>query len=299
MSRVTIPRLPDGSVDRVEWLRLRHSLPCVGASSAGCFYGVHPFRSLGDLAAEKLGPPPTDDVNTAAQSRGHYLEPAIRNWYSDKIGVPIVEPDVMYVNGAIAATLDGEFVGSDTDVIECKTTREDWSYGIPAFVRCQAVAQAVAKPTIERVHVAYLDCTMRFQVEIVEPLPQEKSDLAARADAFMAYVGMGMVPPDVTLGYDNVLRWHPTVEPEACVDLDDAGLDTLRAWDEARVQRLAAEKEEKAHRDAVAWLFSDAALAKFDGDVVATWKNQKDGKRVLRPTGLLWTTQELSVEAFG
>lgn len=278
----------DGKLDRGAWLELRK--PFFNASDAPALYDCHPFKSAADVAVSKLVGD-TFDGNDSTR-RGNYLEPALLNWLSDELGIAITEPTHLYVCDGVMQTPDGEFVGTDARQPEAKTSNQ-WGAGdpFPPYWRCQATAQCVARPSLEAVDFVILDRWLRLShVEIV-PSEAEKADLRHRASRFMGFIAFGMVPEDCVLEYPHVLSLFPPAEPETAVDVDDDGLDLLRAWDELRQARLLAEAAEKDARDAVARLFLGASVARYGSADVASWRTQKDGKRVLRPLKALWTPE--------
>lgn len=290
MIRVEIPRHDDGTIDREAWRRARHSIGAYHASDAAALYGAHPFRNLGDVATSHLTDLAPENSN-ASQNRGHYLEPGCLAWLADHLDVPIAPPTHMYVHGPMAQTPDGEI--SDTDQPEAKTTRDYWNGQLPAWVRVQAVAQCVARPTLERVHVVWLDASMEFGYECVEPTVAELDDLTRRAESFMAFIGMGLWPQGVEASYENLVALHPRpAEPEETIDLADAELDVLREYATARLARLDAERIEKDAKGPAAELFrGTAGVLRHNGLTVATWRAEGRNGRVLRPTKHVFTNE--------
>lgn len=285
VATVPIPLTGDGDVNHVEWLRVRQGLQRnhFSASSAAALYDMHPFQTLGDVAANHLAPKPVDDRPNASQARGHYLEPGLLAWLADETGVPIARPTRMFVANGIAQTPDGEFVGSDTDQPEAKTTADYWTDGVPQWIKWQAVAQVAARPTLQRVHIVYLDASMRLQVEVVEPTREQVEDLIYRAERFMAFIGFGMIPEGVDLSERNVKQLWPDVDPESTIELTDTQYVDVAMWATERQVRLDAEKAEAAAKDSVAGIIRDHAVATYRGFPVATFRTETRG-RVLRPT---------------
>lgn len=263
----TVPK----PADRREWLDARR--PFFNASDSGCLFDCHPHRTLADVAVDKLRAEPAPDDVAPAMERGQRLEPVLLEKWADDHGVRVTTPDVLYVNGVVMATLDGEVVGSDTDAVEAKTTADEWD-GLPPHVRWQCVAQAVAKPTLQRVHVVWLDRRMAFRYDTVEPTGDERGRLVEAAEAFMAWIAMGLVPEGTDLGYEHVKALYPTATGEVR-EVDGDGLDLLRAWAEIRQVRLDAAKAEEDLRDDVARLFGDASLLRHEGVDLATFKNPR------------------------
>lgn len=272
MSLLTIPKAPD----RQQWLRDRHGY--FNASDVPVLYDCHPFRELADVVADKLAPEPTDNGQTEAMERGVRLEPVLLDWFGDRHGATVITPDVLYANGRLLATLDGELVGADDEWVEAKTTSDRWD-SVPPHVYWQVVAQAAASGK-HRCHVVWFDADLRLKHEVVVPHAEHVADVLERAERFMAYVDLGLAPEGVVLRYEHVVRLHPAPEMGRWADLDDDGLTAVVRWEQARQERLAAEKAEREAKDAVANLLMDAEGARYGGQPVLTWRANKPTARV-------------------
>lgn len=270
MTALTIPKPPD----RLDWLKARKGF--FNASDVPCLYDSHPHRDIADVVADKLAPEVVDGGQTEAMDRGVRLEPVMLEWLGDRLGVRVVTPDVLHVNGCLMATLDGEPVGADDVWVEAKTTAERWD-AVPTHVYWQVAAQAAASGRRE-CHVVWIDSDLRFKTAVVVPHPEHVEDVLARAETFMAFIEMGMTPEGVQLTADHVLTMFPRPEVGTWVTLDDAGRDAIVAWEEARTERIAAEKREKALKGPVATLLSGAEGAKYQGLPIVTWRCNKDGE---------------------
>lgn len=264
MSTTTIPK-PD---DRGDWLQARH--PHFNASDAGCLYGVHPYRSLADVALDKLASTPSDEEPTEAMERGNRLEPMLLEWFGDRHGCTVYTPKVLHVNGRLMATLDGLVRGADDEWIEAKTTRDRWD-DVPEHVYWQVVAQAAASGR-ERCHVVWIDADMAYKDAVVVPDASHIADVLDRAEQFMSFIDLGMMPEGVEMTAEHLAKLYPSPVEGKYAPIDMVDLGVVRAWEEARAKRLEAEKVEKALKDEVANLFGDAEALSFDGRLVATWK---------------------------
>lgn len=273
----------DKPTDRSEWLAARH--PWFNASDAGCLYGVHPFKSLADVALDKLKPEPDDTEPTEAMDRGNRLEPAILQWFADNHGCQVVTPDYLPTNGKIMATLDGVIVGDDSCWIEAKTSRDYWSL-IPEYVYWQVVAQAAASGR-RRCHVAWIDASMQFQTQTVDVLEDDVVNVLARAEMFMSFIEMGMMPEGVELETRHLSAMFPEHDGGSFVDLTPDEYAALQHWETLRQSRLAASKDEDAAKDVVTNLIQGAEGLTYDGKLVCTWKTNARGQRVLRSTKML------------
>ena len=271
MSTLTLPK-PD---DRAEWLAARH--PFFNASDAGCLYGVHPFRNLADVAVDKLRPEATDAGETEAMERGTRLEPVMLDWFADKHGCTVLTPDVLHVNGRLMATLDGEVVGNTDEWIEAKTTSRTWTTP-PEHVYWQTVAQAAASGR-RSCWVVWIDADMRFKEQLVVPAPEHIADVQRRAEAFMDFIALGMMPEGVEMTAEHLARLYPAPTAGTYADLDDEQLQAVLLWEQSRRARVDAEKAEATAKDAVARLIGEAEGARYDGRLIVTWRANKPSVR--------------------
>lgn len=272
MSLATIPK----PADRLAWLRVRHG--AFNASDAACLYDCHPFKDLGDVVADKLQAEPDDSEPTEAMERGNRLEPFVLDWWGDRHGVQVFTPTVMYRNGRLMATLDGEIVGDSECWVEAKTTSQRWDE-VPEHVYWQVTAQAAASGKRGECFVAWIDADMRFKEARITPAPEHVEDVLKRAEQFMAFIDMGMQPQGVLMRADHLTAIHPRPAVGKYVDLDDEGYAAVAAWDQLRHLRIDMEKQEAAAKDEVARLLTDAEGATYDGEPVVTWKANKPTER--------------------
>lgn len=268
----TIPK----PADRLDWLKVRHS--CFNSSDAACLYDRHPFKDLGDVVADKLKAEPDDSEPTEAMERGTRLEPFVLDWWGDRHGVQVFTPTVLYRNGRLMATLDGEIVGDSESWIEAKTTSQRWDE-VPEHVYWQVTAQAAASGKRGECFVAWIDADMRFKEARITPDPAHVEDVLKRAEQFMAFIDMGMVPEGVQLTAEHVLSMYPAPTVGKWVDLDDEGRDAVAAWDRLRRQRIDVEKQERIAKDEVARLLEDSEGAKYKGLPIATWRRNRPSKK--------------------
>lgn len=271
MSVLTIPK----PAEEAEWLLVRHGY--ANASDAAVYMGCHPYKSLADLAVEKLAESPTS-LSSRAMTRGHMLEAAVADWWAAEHGVTVYEPDVLYRKGRLLATLDRRIVGTDTEALEVKTTKHVVS-DVMDYWWWQAQAQALCAE-LDTVHFAVLDGTMDLRTFKVQRDADACEQLEAAVEHFWSYVDLGMTPEGVQLGASHIASMFPLPDPESFVDLDDDGLQTALAYAQARDARLAAEKAEDAARDALARILLDCAEARYDGRSLCTWKASKPTQRL-------------------
>jgi predicted phage-related endonuclease len=272
---VTVLTIPKPA-DETEWLRERH--PFYGASAAGALYGVHPFIDLADVVAEKMAPEPPAPLQTEAIERGHRLEPVLLEWWGDRHGVHVVPPTMLYVNGRLMATLDGEIVGDSESWVEAKTTNDTWDE-VPPHVYWQVTAQAAASGKRGDCFVVWFDAELRLKEARVTPAPEHIADVLDRVERFFSFLDLGMTPEGVELTAEHVVQMFPSPEVGKWVDLDESDRDAVVEWETARQERIAAEKRERVAKEAVANLLTDAEGGKFQGLPLVTWRANKPSER--------------------
>jgi putative phage-type endonuclease len=270
MSLATIPK----PVERTAWLKARHGH--ANASDAAVYVGRHPYKTLADLAAEKLAAEPVENGNRATE-RGNRLEAAVADWWADEHSVAIYEPTVMYACGRLLANLDRGFVGNDREALEVKTTRHEVD-GVTDYWWWQAQAQ-MACADLERVHFAVLDGSMDLRSFTVDREQHAIDELLAAVEYVWAYLDLGMVPEGVHLTAEHVVSMHPTADVGKWVDLDDEQICAVALWERKRRARVDAEKREQIAKDEVARLLTDAEGARYHGLPVVTWRSNKPSRK--------------------
>lgn len=261
--------------DRWDWLKVRHRF--YNASDAGCLYSCHPFRDLADVTVDKLADEPTDSGQTEAMERGDRLEPVLLEWFGERQGLTVYQPKVLYHEGRLLATLDGEVAGNDDVWIEAKTTRDTWDE-VPAHVYWQVVGQAAASGKRE-CWVVWFDAELRLKHDKVVPPAEHVADVLERAEQFMAFIDLGLTPEGVELSAEHLATMFPAPEVGKWVELDNYGRDVVTAWDTARQDRIAAEKNEAELKDEVARLLTDGEGGKYKGLPIVTWRRNKPSVR--------------------
>jgi predicted phage-related endonuclease len=274
-ARHTIARPPNVE----EWLDLRHRY--WNASEAAVLADEHPFTTLADVSVRKLTR--AIDEPNRAQARGQYLEAAIADWWADDHGVQLYEPDDLYVNGVVMATLDRRIVGSDTDAVEIKTTArrvtEPEGYW---WWQCQAQCLAVG---LQRVHLAVLDRSMDLATFVVEADVNAMTFIAEEATKVMAYIRRGEIPPDASLHYRHFERLHPRHDDSIAEFTDDLAAD-VAALARVRDQRRRLDSQENELKDRITAALGSAGVGMWEGKRIVIWRSSTrvgiDQARLLR-----------------
>ena len=253
----------------------------VSASAAASIYGLHPFVPMDTYAAELMSDVPPQPVPpNEAMERGNRLEDPIMQWASDRLGVPYLTPEEMFVaeskGGArMIATLDGFYEDPETGerkVLEIKTTSRNWEGELPGYWRIQGVQQAICAD-VQQVTWAVFDPSMRLHIHVQDITPAEQAEHISAVEKWLNAIDLGMTPNGVEWSYETISTRYPRPEPKT-VDLPE---DTLELFEQLRhvKSELKSYQEMEDHLKAkICGLIGDADTATINGATVATWRGQ-------------------------
>jgi putative phage-type endonuclease len=242
LTGVPVPLIEPGSP---EWLR------CMSASKVAAVLGLNRFESPFSLWHRMKGnvAPDPDD---AMKRRGHYLEPAIRNWFADQ------HPDwAVQTTGSWrhpdrpwqTASPDGLVILPDGTVegFEAKSDDNDDQWGepgtdqVPVGVRAQVQWQMDTIGT-RRVHVAMIGAFLEFKAYVVDYDPDDVAVMREHCSQFLDTLAANEQPPiDAHRATYTVVReLHPQVEDvkvEIPAQLAADFRAACRAFDEAKTEK--------------------------------------------------------------
>lgn len=256
----------------LEWLSLRHRIDgeCViGASEVPTLLNSSPYKSRADLYVEKTSPIEMRHA-TQAMRRGTLLEPALIDFARLELDRDIVVPDVMYREGRVIATLDGQ-VAPEWG-IEAKTTNV-WAEGqeLPIEYVLQAQAQMFAAD-MERVTFSILDRHLRLSLVDVMRDEQLISMIDTEARLFAEMIDAGQPFTESPFTLPQVAELYPS--PAGEVELDASLIDVLIEWNALKSQIKDLEAREKAIKDRLANELLDAEYGVINGERVVSFKKQ-------------------------
>lgn len=218
-----------------EWREL------VTASKVAAILGVSPWESPRSVWHLMHGDLPAEESNDA-QRRGHYLEPAILEWWRDQHGVATHEsrlnewreqPEFKLGDWA-AATPDATCLLGDIGaenwhrvLVEAKSTADDGDWGtpgtdeIPDYYLVQTFWQMHVSG-IHRCYVPVIGPRLRFVEYVVDYDPRYGAALERTMRAFYDSLAADEPPPldDTTATFNAVRKIHPEIEPKAEVEID-------------------------------------------------------------------------------
>lgn len=239
----------------------------MSASKIAAVVGHSPYESRFSLWHKMTGNLEWDDGDNADEKkRGHYLEPALRQWFRDQHPELRVERTGTWqrdLHEWQIASPDG-LVSSDDgdeDLIECKTSTKDWEWGepgtdeIPVYYDDQAQWSLLVTGR-RRCHFAVLTSFMTFREYLVEQNPAKQAWLVTEAEKFMDSLGR-QVPAidehDAT--YQAIRKLHP--------DIDDTEVEISHELAVEYAEAKAAKDEaEQAYRGAGAQIALELGTAR-------------------------------------
>ena len=262
-----------------DWLLARwkdENGKCVfGASDIPALMGSSPYKTRAALFADKLNEP-VEQPSNAVFDRGNILEtPLILN-ASNKLGMKIFTPEVIYRDGRLSISLDGvDNEKKPTVIVEAKTTTRYSIYDsgdLPDEWLWQGYAQQAVLDV--PVWFSVLDRDMRLSVVELPDNPVAIDSLITEANIFGEWVDNNTPPLDEINNFsaDDIARIFQ-VEPTT-IDLSiEAGEWVLQLEEARSMAKQAAELETKA-KDALAQMLLGNEIGLLHGQQIVSWKQQ-------------------------
>ncbi|MDN4173957.1 YqaJ viral recombinase family protein [Nocardioides sp. SOB77] len=262
------------------WLRL------MTASKVAAILGASPWDSPRSMWHKMRNELP-EEPQTAVQSRGHYLEPAVLQWYADEHGIDTADQNQwrvhpLYVkDGWAAATPDAvAFPAAAPRLVEAKSARELEEWGAPGTdeIPTYYLFQAYWQMHVSGIHVtdvpiigAFLD----FALYRVTYDPEVGTELEQRCRAFMDSVAADRPPAldGTTATYDALRKLYRAIDDSA-VEIPTA---TAREYLEALAARKDAETRERQAKSTVLDLMGETRFATCGGIKVARRQPNRTG----------------------
>lgn len=281
----------DVAIGSPEWAKL------ATASKVAAMVGLSPWESPFSLWQRMAGRIPWDMGDDDVKTRGHYLEPGVRQWYREHQRIYQTEKNTRtWVNidrPWQAASPDGILLRRNLNrdpggLFEAKTDNKGWEWGeegtgqIPAHYRVQGIWQmdTLGMPFVE---YAVLDGSLSFRKYRLEYDADEAHELREQVRAFMDSVEAGHEPDldDHSATYQALRQLHPDIE-DVTVEVDRAiGIEYVEAVES--LQSAQARLTEATSRIAAEVGDGRRALLEPEGIVLATRMSKgKEGTPFLR-----------------
>jgi predicted phage-related endonuclease len=255
--------------------------------------GASPYKTRAELFADKLNEP-VEQPSNAVFDRGNILETPLIVNASNKLGVNIFTPEVIYRDGRLSISLDGvDNEQKPTVVVEAKTTTRYSIYDsgdLPDEWLWQGWAQQAVLDV--PVWFSVLDRDMRLSVVELPENPLAVDSLILESKIFGQWVDDNTPPMDEINNFsaDDIARIFK-VQPTS-IELPEGAIDWVHQLEEARaLAKQAAELESKA-KDALAQIMLGNDVGTWLGEQIVSWKQQA-GKESLDAARLKLENPEL------
>lgn len=270
-----LPKQKHGSK---EWLLARwkdQDGRCVfGASDVPVLMGSSPYKTRGELFADKVNEPVVSE-ETAAFRRGNLLERPLLEEASRILGKNIFTPDVIYRDGRLSISLDGvDNEQQPTVIVEAKTSTR-YSIYKSEDLPDEWLWQGWAQQAVLQVPVWFvvLDRDQRISVVELPDNPAAIDALQIETAVFGGWVDGEPMDEDINnfSAADIARIWKPT---PTSVELPASAVDWANQLEEARAMaKQAADSESKA-KDALAQMMLGNEIGTVNGVQLVTWKQQ-------------------------
>jgi len=206
-----------------EWARR------ITASKVAAILGVSPWDSPRSCWHEMRGEVPRPE-SSQVMKRGHYLEPAILEWFRDQ------HPEYRDWRDQYVYTM-GDWAAATPDMEvwrEAKSAAYDDDWGdpgtdvIPAYYLCQVYWQMHVSG-VHRCYVPIIGPRLRFAEYVVDYDPAIGADLEARMRAFYDSLAADVPPPldDSVATFDVIRKLHKHIERGEAVELCESDAHDL------------------------------------------------------------------------
>lgn len=267
--------------ERAAWLAERRT--GIGGSDVAGILGVSKWTTPLGVYLDKIGEaPPTED--NGAMRWGRYLEPVIRQAYSDETGREVrVMPMLRHpLHAFMIANLDG--FTNDGRLLEIKTARTAEGWGepgtdeIPMGYMLQ-VQHYLEVTGFEFADVAVLIGGSDFRLYQVGVDPELCRMIVEAEMEFWARVQRRDPPPPVTVA-DAIAKWGRASRAET-VEATPEAEEAIRTLRHIRFVRDDLDAKEESARAAIMRSLGERdTLVGPDGKPLATWKAQAGAKRI-------------------
>ena len=270
--------LPKEKHGSKEWLMARwkdENGNCVfGASDIPTLMGASPYKTRAELFADKLNEP-VEQPSNAVFDRGNILESPLIINASNKLGVNIFTPEVIYRDGRLSISLDGvDNEKQPTVVVEAKTSTR-YSIYTAQDLPDEWCWQGWAQMAVLQVPVWFVVLDRDQRISVVElPANQEAIQaLQTETAVFGGWVDGDPMDEDINnFSATDIARiWKAT---PTSIELPASAVEWALQLEEARAMaKQAADLETKA-KDALAQMMLGNEIGTVNGSQLVTWKQQ-------------------------
>jgi predicted phage-related endonuclease len=270
-----IPKAKHGSKD---WLLARwkdEDGRCVfGASDIPALMGASPYKTRGELFADKSNEPVVQEEN-AVFRRGNLLEKPLLEEASRILGTNVFTPEVIYRDGRLSISLDGvDNEQKPSIVVEAKTSTRYSIYNSDDLPE-EWCWQGWAQMAVLQVPVWFVVLDRDQRISVVELPENSKAIDALRLETavFGGWVDGDPMDEDINnfSAADIARIWKPT---PTSIELPVSAVDWANQLEEARAMAKQASDLEAKAKDALAQMLLSNEIGTVDGVQLVTWKQQ-------------------------
>lgn len=270
-----------------QWLEQRSQ--GIGSSEAGTVLGVNPFDSPYMLWKRKTGRETTPRDENFAMKAGHYLEPAVAQFFEDETGCRVIKSSA---GDWLAVDNDRPYLRVSPDrtywlagkprsarnkgIVECKTTqRTIYADDIPNQWYCQLQYQ-LGVMGLQQGALAWLTAGRNFGYMVYDFNPEFYTFLVDQITEFWTVNVQKDVEPRLSRVDDVIDKYRHQTDGKVVT----ATADMVSTWAELKVikaQMSDLQTRQKELEDALkVYLMDGELLCNEEGDTLATWKQAKD-----------------------
>jgi predicted phage-related endonuclease len=270
-----IPKAKHGSKD---WLLARwkdEDGRCVfGASDIPALMGASPYKTRGELFADKINEPVVQEEN-AVFRRGNLLEKPLLEEASRILGTNVLTPQVIYREGRLSISLDGvDNEQKPSIVVEAKTSTRYSIYNSDDLPE-EWCWQGWAQMAVLQVPVWFVVLDRDQRISVVELPENSKAIDALRLETavFGGWVDGDPMDEDINnfSAADIARIWKPT---PTSIELPVSAVDWANQLEEARAMAKQASDLEAKAKDALAQMLLGNEIGTVNGVQLVTWKQQ-------------------------
>ena len=277
-------------VVREDWLRLRQQ--GIGGSDAAATLGLSPFTSPTALYLDKVDPRPDEDK--PIYEAGRLAEPVIAQWFAQKSGYEVVRLPIMLRSRQhpfMQVNVDRFIVkpnGGGSGVLECKNVAvskaHEWKDGPPLHARLQALHGLIVCGDDWRFMV--VACCIGgndYRYFEIERDPELEASLLQAEEAFWTAVKLERMPdPDGSEATRKALRERFEAEEDSVVDVGEDFMELVRRREVSQLAIALEKKRCNEIESQLLVLMGGKEIAKFEGDVTATFKTVRKAEYVVK-----------------
>lgn len=264
---------------RDQWLALRRK--GIGGSDIAAIMGVSKWKTPLDVYYEKVEGRQIEE--NKYMRAGRKLEAAVADYFADNTGALVhVPPDQLYRHSKkplFIASPDRFYEASGTNnVLECKTSQKDVLEPEPEwFCQLQWYLGVMSHLGIEGGAIAWLVRGVDDGYKFYERMPDYIAEMQETAEKFWRDHIEKRVPPEPRTESD-IRQLFPSHVAGKIVEADNGTFAVYQMLASAKEDRKKVEKVEAELAERIKLVMRDAEALTFGGEVICTFKKDKDGK---------------------